>query len=77
MKPDTDFLNLPERQRIIELVLDARTLAEIEAATEELHAWLQLHPEDVGIQEAFESLSLMRDIAEEQNAERIRDEQAA
>jgi hypothetical protein len=77
MKPDTDFLNLPERQRIIELVLDARTLAEIEAATEELHAWLQLHPEDVGIQEGFESLSLMRDIAEEQNAERIRDEQAA
>jgi hypothetical protein len=71
MKPDTNVLHLPERQRILDLVLDARTLAEIDMATQQLRIWLRLHPEDTGMHEGFEGLSLMRDIAEEQAAELI------
>jgi hypothetical protein len=61
----------PGRQRVLNLALDARTLPEIEAATQELRTWLREHPEDVGMPEAFEGLSLLRDIAEEQEAERV------
>jgi hypothetical protein len=70
MKPDTDVLHLPERQHILDLVLDARTLVEIDTATQKLREWLRLHPEDVGMREGFEGLSLMRDIAAEQEDER-------
>ena len=71
MRTTLPLLQRPERQYIIDLVLDARTLPEIENAWQELRQWLRLHPEDVGIQEGFESLSLMRDIAQEQQAERL------
>ena len=72
MRLTLDFINAPERQRIITQALDARTLAEIDAATRELREWVRCHPSDVGIREAFEGLSLMRDIAEEQEAERTK-----
>ena len=71
MKTITPLLQMPERQRVVDLVLDARTLPEIEYASQELRQWLCLHPEDAGIREGFESLSLMRDIAQEQEVERL------
>lgn len=60
-----------ERQHILGQALDARTLAEIEIATRDLREWIRCNPTDTGITEAFEGLSLMRDIAEDQEAERI------
>lgn len=70
MKSNAAFLHLPERESILSQVLDARTLAEIDAATCALRQWLERYPEDAGIREGFGGLSLMRDIAEEQEAER-------
>ncbi len=69
MKPDTNSSHQPERQRILDYALNARSLPEIEQATQALRKWVCCHPDDVGIQEAFEGLSLLRDIAEEQEAE--------
>ena len=64
-----DFAGNPEREQILDRVLDARTLTEIADATQELREWVRQNPADTGIREAFEGLSLMRDIAEEQEAE--------
>ena len=64
----------PERKSIATQVLDARAIADIDAATETLRAWVRRNPADVGIVEAFEGLSLMRDIAEEQESERVHPE---
>jgi hypothetical protein len=65
-----NFTDNPERERILDQALDARTLPEIATATQELRGWVRQNPADVGIREAFEGLSLMRDIAEEQEVER-------
>ena len=65
-----NFADHPERERILDQVLDARTLPEIAVATRELREWVRQNPDDIGIREAFEGLSLMQDIAEEQEAER-------
>ena len=64
-----NFADLPERERILDQVLDARTLPEIATAIELLRDWVRQNPADTGIREAFEGLSLMRDIAHEQEAE--------
>jgi len=66
-----NFAGNPERERVLDQVLDARSLTEIRAAEQELRSWLKNNPKDTGIREAFEGLSLMRDIAEEQEAERM------
>ncbi len=58
----------PERQRILHQALDATTLTEIEIATRELQQWVETHPDDLGIVDAFEQLSLMEDIACEKEA---------
>ena len=63
-----NFADLPERERILDQVLDARTLPEIATAIELLRDWVRQNPADTGIREAFEGLSLMRDIAGEQQA---------
>ena len=68
------IMDNPERKCILKQVLDARTLPEIDAATETLRAWVRRNPADVGIVEAFEGLSLLHDIAEEQEAERVHPE---
>ena len=65
-----DFAGNPEREQILDRVLDARTLTEIADATQELREWVRQNPADTGIREAFEGLSLMLDITEEQGAER-------
>ena len=64
------FADNPERERVLDQVLDARSLTQIGDAEQALRTWLKRNPEDTGIREAFEGLSLMRDIAEEQEAER-------
>ena len=64
------YVGNPERERVLDQALDARTLPQIATAFREMREWVRLHPEDVGIREVFEGLSLMRDIAEEQEAER-------
>jgi len=65
------FADNPERERILDQALDARTLPGIATATQELREWVRQNPADVGIREAFEGLSLMRDIAEKQEAEYV------
>ena len=54
------------RQIVIERVLDAKALPEIDVAREALRAWLRAHPDDDGIKEAFDQLSLMEDIASDE-----------
>lgn len=63
------------RERLHNQVLDATTLAEIADATQALRAWISAHPEDEWLRDGFEQLSLMQDIAEEQEAERQRQTQ--
>jgi hypothetical protein len=66
MSADTDLA----RELLTEQVLDATTLSEIQAARQALRAWIEAHPEYEGMGDAFEQLSLLQDIAEEQEAER-------
>lgn len=56
----------PERQRILIQALDATTLCEIDVATRELKQWVRDHPDDLGIVDSFEQLSLMEDTARDQ-----------
>ena len=58
------------RERLHNQVMDATTLAEVLTATQALKAWIEAHPEDEWMRDGFEQLSLMQDIAEEQEAER-------
>lgn len=54
----------PEREELITQVLSARTLPEIASAEQSLRHWLEQHPEDVGLEDAFEQLSMLQDCAE-------------
>lgn len=54
------------REALTEQVLDATTLPEVLAAMQALRVWIREHPEDEGMSDAFEQLSQMKDIAEEQ-----------
>ena len=65
------------RQYVLNQVLYARTLTEITVSEHFLREWLQQNPNDTGMREAFEGLSLMRDIAEEQEVERLLFQQEA
>lgn len=55
----------PKRQRVLMQALRATTLPEIERAAHDLHQWIDAHPDDVGIVDAFEQLDLMRRAVEE------------
>ena len=72
-----NYADHPERERILDQALDARTLPEIATATRELREWVRQNPDDIGIREVFEGLSLMQDIAEEQEAERAHSRRGA
>ena len=72
-----NYADHPERERILDQALDARTLPEIATATRELREWVRQNPDDIGIREVFEGLSLMQDIAEEQEAERAHSQREA
>ncbi len=66
------FADNPERKRILNQALSARTLSEIAIATRELDEWVHAHPDDLGIVDAFEQLAMMQEAAEEKEAERTR-----
>ncbi|MGI4789130.1 MAG: hypothetical protein ACRYFS_09810 [Janthinobacterium lividum] len=63
--------NKSDRERVRDQVLDARTLPEVALARQEICDWIRRNPDDTGIQEVFGGLSLMEDIAKEQEAERL------
>ena len=63
------YANNPQRQCLIEQVLDATTLSEINSATTALRQWVAAHPDDLGIIDGFEQLALMRMAAEQVAAE--------
>ncbi len=59
----------PERKRVLYQALSARTRLEIDAATHALRLWVAEHPDDLGIVDAFEQLSLLEEIVSQQGAE--------
>jgi len=52
------------REAVTKLVLRARVLPDVLKAQQVLRAWIKAHPEDEGMRDGFEQLSLMQDIAE-------------
>lgn len=64
------YANDKERNRIASQALRATTLAEVTHATRELDQWVDDHPDDLGIMDAYEVLENMKEIAESQQAER-------
>lgn len=54
----------PVRNRVIRQALSARELPDVLAATEALRQWMQEHPDDQGMRDGFEQLSLLQDIHE-------------
>ncbi len=67
------YANDEERNRIARQAMRATTLAEVIHATRELDQWVDDHPDDLGIIDAYEILENMKEIAEEQQAERSRE----
>ena len=55
-----------DRERLTNQVLDATTLAEIHIAHRLLRDWIEKYPEEEGMRDAFEQLSLLEDIALEE-----------
>ncbi len=58
------------RELVTKKVLSARTLPDVREAQQILRDWIKAHPEDEGMRDGFEQLSLMQDIAEEEQAQR-------
>lgn len=56
------------REELMTQILRARTLSEVAQATQALTCWMQDYPEDQGMRDGFEHLSLRQDIAEEKEA---------
>ncbi len=63
------YANIEERTRIMKQALRATTFAEIALATEEMNSWVEAHPDDWGIRDAYEVLENMQEIAEFQQQE--------
>lgn len=55
-----------DRERLTNLVLDATTLTEIHLAQHLLRDWIKVYPEEEGMRDAFEQLSLLEDVALEE-----------
>jgi hypothetical protein len=51
------------RQILMEQILDATTISEVHAARQALRDWISAHPEDEGMSDTFEQLSLLEDAA--------------
>ena len=62
-----------KRHRIMHQALRATTMPEVILATRELDQWVDDHPDDLGIIDAYEILENMKEIDEEQQAERSRE----
>ena len=53
-------------------VLSAKTLSEVRTAQTALRAWIERYPEErEWMRDGFEQLSMMQDIAEEEDTERM------
>ena len=61
----------PERERVLDQALKARTLSEIASATLDMDHWVDDHPDDLGIMDAYEVLTNMQEIAEHQRQEKL------
>ncbi len=59
-----NYAEHPERERILDQALKARTFSEIATATCEMDQWVEDHPDDLGILDAYEVLANMQEIAE-------------
>jgi len=56
------------RELVTKKVLSARSLPDVREAQQVLRDWIKDHPEDEGMRDGFEQLSLMQDIAEEEQS---------
>ena len=56
-----NFVNEPARVHLIRQIRNVETLAEVRAAQTALRQWCQEHPQDQGILDAGEELSLLVD----------------
>lgn len=65
-----------ERNRIAHQAMRATTMPEVILATRELDQWVDDHPDDLGIIDAYEILENMKEGAEDQQAERSREARA-
>ncbi len=68
-----NYAEHPEREHILDQALKARTFSEIATATREMDQWVEDHPDDLGILDAYEVLANMQEIAEFQQEERSRE----
>jgi len=68
-----NYAEHPGRERILDQALKARTFSEIATATREMDQWVEDHPDDLGILDAYEVLANMQEIAEFQQEERSRE----
>ena len=67
-----NYAEHPERERVLNQALRARTFPEIALANLEMDQWVTNHPDDLGIRDAYEVLDNMQEIAEFQQEERRR-----
>ena len=56
------------RERLISMILSAKTLAEIAQTRQMLQDWLAAHPEDSGITDGFDHLAMSHSLAEDREA---------
>lgn len=66
-----NYAEHPERERVLNQALRARTFSEIAQANVEMDQWVAAHPEDLGIRDAYEVLDNMQEIAEFQQQEEL------
>ncbi len=66
-----NYAEHPERERVLNQALRARTFSEIALANVEMDQWVAAHPEDLGIRDAYEVLDNMQEIAEFQQQEEL------
>ena len=56
------------RERLISMILSAKTLPEIAQTKQMLQDWLAAHPNDLGITDGFDHLAMSRSLAEDREA---------
>ncbi len=64
--PELTLARDVDRERLTNQVLDATTLEEIYLARHLLREWIAKYPEEEGMRDAFEQLSLLEDVALEE-----------
>ena len=59
------------REELLNQIMEARTLPQIEAAKQALRSWLQCHPDEPGMADGFEMLSHREDWAKIQSSQTV------